>query len=93
MGEYYRVRLHHKKRRINRGLVSYQSCALKLDATLLRKMGLTAERMVSGDVLFFAQLLLPIYDPIKSAKDRNMYSVCVKQWSEDYGLKFNLTKA
>ena len=37
-----------------------------LDATMLKKMGLTKERMTMGDALFFYQLLLPIYHPSKS---------------------------
>ena len=34
-----------------------------LDGDLLSKMGLTTERMVLGDTLFFCQFLLPICDP------------------------------
>jgi hypothetical protein len=38
----------------------------KLDGNLLLRMGLTSERMLRGDALFFYQLLLPICDPTKS---------------------------
>jgi len=34
-----------------------------LDADLLKKMGLTRERMVAKDALFFIQLLFPLHDP------------------------------
>ena len=37
-----------------------------LDVDKLKKMGLTKERMVNGDALFFYQLLLPICSPKKS---------------------------
>ena len=37
-----------------------------LDGELLKKVGLTKERMTSGDALFFYQLLLPICNPKKS---------------------------
>ena len=39
----------------------------KLDAELLKKMGLTRKRMEENDALFFLQLLLPIANPTKSA--------------------------
>ncbi len=35
----------------------------ELDGNLLETLGLTRERMVKGDVLFFHQLLLPMCDP------------------------------
>jgi hypothetical protein len=35
----------------------------KLDGNLLETLGLTKERMVQGDVMFFYQLLLPMCDP------------------------------
>ena len=38
----------------------------QLDAELLKTMGLTKERMTTGDALFFHQLLLPICDPKRS---------------------------
>jgi hypothetical protein len=38
----------------------------QLDAQLLKIMGLTEERMKTGDALFFYQLLLPICDPKRS---------------------------
>jgi hypothetical protein len=34
-----------------------------LDGTLLETLGLTKQRMVQGDALFFNQLLLPMCDP------------------------------
>ena len=37
----------------------------QLDGPLLKKMGLTDERMKSEDALFFAQLVIPICDPAK----------------------------
>ncbi len=37
-----------------------------LDATFLKKLGLTKQRMVECDVLFFYQLLLPSADPAMS---------------------------
>jgi hypothetical protein len=41
----------------------------KLDNNLLLWMGLTTQRMQNCDVLFFYQLLLPMYDPTKSGID------------------------
>jgi hypothetical protein len=35
----------------------------ELDGCLLEMLGLTKERMVKGDVLFFHHLLLPMCDP------------------------------
>ncbi len=37
-----------------------------LDVTFLKKLGLTKQRMVECDALFFCQLLLPIVDPAMS---------------------------
>lgn len=52
-----------------RGSLFPKSRLGKLDASLLEKMGLTKERMVNGDILFFLQLILPICDPKKSGID------------------------
>ena len=38
----------------------------QLDGSLLKKIGLTDERMKSEDALFFAQLVIPICNPAKS---------------------------
>ena len=43
----------------------------KLDAALLKKMGLTRKRMEEKDALFFLQLLLPIANPTKSGIDKD----------------------
>ncbi len=40
--------------------------ATTLDGTFLKKLGLTKQRMVECDALFFYQLLLPIVDPSMS---------------------------
>ncbi len=60
-----------------------------LDGTFLKKLGLTKQRMVECDALFFYQLLLPIVDPSMSgikedtrmgydkevARNTNMYTL------------------
>jgi hypothetical protein len=40
-----------------------------LDATFLKKMGLSKQRMQECDALFFYQLILPIVDPAMSGID------------------------
>ena len=40
-----------------------------LDGNVLKKLGLTKERMVEADALFFYQLLLPVCDPKQSGID------------------------
>jgi hypothetical protein len=39
---------------------------VNLDGTFLKKLGLTMQKMVEGNALFFYQLLLPIVDPAMS---------------------------
>ena len=72
-----------------------------LDAGLLKKHGLTAERM-KRDPLFFLQLLLPICDPSRSGIDNderiaffqharactNVYALGEKGWGGGTGHKF-----
>ena len=41
----------------------------ELDVELLKKMGLTRQRMLDGDALFFQQLLTPLCDPSMSGID------------------------
>jgi hypothetical protein len=40
-----------------------------LDVTFLKKMGLTKQRMLECDALFFYKLILPIVDPTMSGID------------------------
>ena len=58
-----------------------------LDVDLLKKMGLTAERVTECDALFFHQLLLPICDPKKSGIEddpRKGYYDAVETFSNTY---------
>lgn len=43
----------------------------KLDESVLREHGLTEERIINDDALFFLQMLLPICDPKKSGIEGN----------------------
>ena len=64
-----------------------------LDYDLLKKMGLTKERLVSHDALFFWQLLFPICDPEKSgiADDpRIPYYSSVEKWSTLYAASLGI---
>ena len=75
----------------------------KLDGPLLKKMGLTRERMEEGDALFFHQLLVPFVEPSRSgipddprrafytdvAKYTNTYAFGMRECSEDYGHPFH----
>ena len=79
----------------------------KLDGELLKKMGLTRERMIEGDVLFFYQLILPFVDPAQSgiegdprkayytdvANYTNSYAYSVRGCSMDYGHRFKACSA
>ena len=61
----------------------------KLDKDLLKKMGLTKERMQDRDALFFYQLLRPIGDPSKSGVEgdpRKPYYVNVSRYSTKYAM-------
>ena len=72
---------------------------------LLKKMGLTDERMKSEDALFFVQLVIPICDPAKSgikgdprkpyytkvASYTNSYANDVKGWNGAYSQDFRTT--
>ena len=74
----------------------------KLDASLLKKMGLTRERLESDDALFFFQLLCPFVDPSKSgipgdprmpyyttvSSSSNLYAYNKKGWGSDYGSSY-----
>ncbi len=42
---------------------------LKLDVAFLKKMGLSKQRMLACDALFFYQFILPIVDPTMSGID------------------------
>jgi hypothetical protein len=56
-----------------------------LDATLLKKMGLTQARMANKDALFFPQLLLLMCDPAKSGIDgdpRRASCTKAEAWSQ-----------
>ena len=73
-----------------------------LDGDLLKKMGLTKERMKEGDALFFHQLLLPMCRPEKSGINgdprkgfyedvenfSNAYAICELKMGTAYGHKF-----
>ncbi len=66
---------------------------IKLDVTFLKKMGLSKQRMLECDALFFYQMILPIVDPAMSgidgytrmgyyedvARNTNMYAFGVKK--------------
>jgi hypothetical protein len=65
----------------------------KLDEDLLRRMGLTAQRMISCDALFFYQLLLPICDPTKSGIDadpRKAFYSKVEGFTNSYAYSIGL---
>jgi hypothetical protein len=65
----------------------------QLDAKLLKVMGLTDERMKTGDALFFHQLLLPICDPKRSGiKDdaRKPFYSEVERFSNIYAFSIGL---
>jgi hypothetical protein len=76
-----------------------------LDANRLRAHGLSAERMKSGDPLFFLQLLLPICNPMHSGLDDDgrmpFFGACTthtngcaiweKNWGGGYGHEYRLT--
>ena len=78
-----------------------------LDATLLKKLGLTKQRMVECDALFFYQLLLPIADPSMSgikddprmgyyeevASNTNVYAFGPKNRGGTHGHVFHPTTA
>ena len=75
---------------------------MQLDAELLRKLGLTRERMLECDALFFYQLLLPIAHPAESgvkddprlpyydivARNTNLYAIGVKDRGGTRGHSF-----
>ena len=64
-----------------------------LDVDVLRSLGLTKERMVFGDALFFFQLILPICNPKKSGvpKDpRQAYYSDVTNYSNLYACSIGL---
>lgn len=77
----------------------------QLDAELLEKLGLTAERMQSGDALFFWQCILPICEPklsgiegdprnafyTRASRFTNGYAVLEKGYCSGYGHKFEPT--
>ena len=74
----------------------------ELDVELLKKMGLTRQRMLDGDALFFQQLLTPLCDPSMSGIDGDprmgfycdvsdftgSYAFSKKKLSGNYGNKF-----
>ena len=65
----------------------------KLDADMLKKLGLTKDRMDDGDLLFFLQLLLPVIDPkhSKVAGDQRLpFFTAVQQWSNMYAMQIGL---
>ena len=78
------------------------SRSAKLDADVLKKMGLTKDRMVAGDALFFFQLLVPLHDTTKTginddprksfyteiADWTNLYALEVKKWGGNYSRPF-----
>jgi hypothetical protein len=65
----------------------------QLDGDLLEKLGLTRERMVKGDALFFHQLLLPMCDPQMSGivgDARKAFYSKVETFSNLYALQIKL---
>ena len=61
----------------------------ELDGDLLAKLGLTKERMVEGDCLFFCQLVFPICDPDHSGIDndpRRAYYESIADFSNVYAM-------
>ena len=60
-----------------------------LDADLLRKLGLTTQRINDQDALFFYQLLLPMVDPKRSGivdDPRHAYYTIKNQLTNKYAL-------
>ncbi len=78
-----------------------------LDIDLLKKCGLTKQRMQKGDALFFYQLILPMCDPSKSGIEddpcmsfyvpastlTNKYATVDKQLDGNYGHRWDATNA
>ena len=78
-----------------------------LDAELLKKMGLTKERMEEGDALFFYQLLLPMCNPKYSgikddprqsfyldvSNQSNRYAIVDRQLDGNYGHQWKTSTA
>jgi hypothetical protein len=65
----------------------------ELDGNLLETLGLTKERMVDGDALFFHQLLLPMCDPKMSgiaADPRKAFYSQVETFSNLYAIHIGL---
>ena len=65
----------------------------KLDYPLLKKLGLTGQRLKDQDALFFFQLLFPICDTSKSGIDgdpRMSYYSKVQRWSAKYASEIGL---
>ena len=65
----------------------------ELDGGLLETLGLTKERMVDGDALFFQQLLLPMCDPNMSgvnADPRKAFYSKVETFSNLYAIQIGL---
>ena len=61
----------------------------RLDKDLLKKMGLTKERMQNGDALFFYQLLFPICNPKRSGIEgdpRQPYYLPRSQFTNSYAI-------
>jgi hypothetical protein len=64
-----------------------------LDYSLLKKMGLTKNRIINCDATFFKQLLLPMCDPEKSGIEddpRLPYYSKVERWSTKYAASIGL---
>jgi hypothetical protein len=80
---------------------------VKLDVPFLKKMGLSKQRMLQCNALFFYQLILPIVDPAMSgidgdtrmgydkdvARNTNMYAFGVKNRGGTHGHVFHPTTA
>jgi hypothetical protein len=65
----------------------------QLDRHLLLRMGLTSQRMISCDALFFYQLLLPMCDPAKSginADPRKAFYSKVEGFTNSYAYSIGL---
>jgi hypothetical protein len=63
-----------------------------LDMTKLHKCGLSKERMVAEDALFFHKLLLPMCSPSKSTipdDGRQTYYTSVMDWTAMYAIEAN----
>ena len=64
-----------------------------LDAKVLKKLGLTSNRMKTNDFLFFYQLILPICDTARSGipNDKRLpYYAKVEEWSNLYAFQIGL---